>query len=83
MITNGKKWYYLALKSERTTNWYNQPARRLSRLFRGITSNNSGDSYSLGCLHSFRTKNALKKQERLRGKHDYCHVKMPTKGNKI
>ena len=59
MITNGKqsdevdKWHYIALKSVRTDDGFNHPIRSLSRLFRGITSNNHGDFYCLGCLHSF------------------------------
>ena len=58
MITNGKqsdevdKWHYIALKSVRTDDGFYRPIR-LSRLFRGITSNNHGDFYCLGCLHSF------------------------------
>ena len=66
MITNGEqsdeaeKWYYITLKSVRTADGFNRPIRSLSRLFRGITSNNHGDFYTLGCLHSFRTDNALK-----------------------
>ena len=56
MITNGKqsdkvnKWHYITLKSVHTDNG----------LFRGTTSNNHGDFYCLGCLHSFRTEDALK-----------------------
>ena len=56
MITNGKqsdgtnKWHYIALKSVRTDHGFNSPIRNLSRLFRGITSNNNGDFYCLGCL---------------------------------
>ena len=60
MITNGEKWHYIALKSVRIDDGFNRPIRSLSRLFRGITSNNHGDFYTLGCLHSFRTDNALK-----------------------
>ena len=60
MITNGEKWHYIALKSVRTDDGFNRPIRSLSRLFRGITSNNHEDFYCLGCLHSFRTDNALK-----------------------
>ena len=82
MITNGEKWHYIALKSVRTDDGFNRPIRSLSRLFRGITSNNHGDFYCLGCLHSFRTDNALKRHERLCGNNDYCHVEMPTKDNK-
>ena len=53
MITNGEKWHYIALKSVRTDDGFNRPIRSLSRLFRGITANNNGDFYCLGCLHSF------------------------------
>ena len=60
MITDGKKWHYIALKSERTDDGFNRPIRSLSRLFRGITSNHDGDFYCLNCFHSFRTDNALK-----------------------
>ena len=84
MITDGNeidKWHYIALKSEPTANGFNRPTRSLSKLFRGITSNNNGDFYCLGCLHSFRTDNLLKKQERLRNNHDYCHVEMPNNDN--
>ena len=87
MITNGKqsdaidKWHYIALKGVYTDDGFNRPIRSLSRLFRGITSNNNGDFYCLGCLHSFRTDNALKKHERLCGNNDYCHVEMTTENN--
>ena len=86
MITNGKKWHYLALKNEAVHDgkkWCNCPVQSLPKLFRGIILNHNSDFYCLGCLHSFRTKNALKKHERLCDKHDYCHVKMPTEDNKI
>ena len=53
MITNGEKWHYIALKSERTDDGLNRSVKSLSRLFRGITSNRSGDLYFLNCLHSF------------------------------
>ena len=56
--------------------------RSLSRLFRGITANDNGDFYCFGCLHSFRTDNALKRHDKLCGNNDYCHVEMPTKDNK-
>ena len=90
MITNGKqsdeidKWHYIALygiKIVPTGNGFNCPIRSLLRLFRGITSNNNGDFYCLGCLHSFQTDNALKKHERLCDNHDYCHIEMPTNEN--
>ena len=81
MITNGEKWHYIALKRVHTDDWFNHPIRSLSRLFRGITSNNHGVFYCLGCLHSFRTDNAVKKHERLCDNNDYCHVEMHTEDN--
>ena len=81
IITNGKKWHYIALKIARTADGFNRPIRSLFRLCRGITANNNGDFYCLGCLHSFWTDNALKKHERLCDNSDYCHVEMPTKDN--
>ena len=53
------KWHYLAVNN-------------IPRLFRGITSNNRGDFYCFGCLHSFRTKNKLKNHERLCNNLKYC-----------
>ena len=69
MITDGEqsdaidKWHYIALKSVPTDKEFNRPIRSLSRLFRGITGNNNGAFYCLGCLHSFRTDNALKETQ--------------------
>ena len=51
MITNGEKWHYLALKSKTTIGGYNHPVRSLSKLLRGISSNNVGDYYCLNCFH--------------------------------
>ena len=65
MITNDKKWHYIALKSVLNDHGFNRPIRSLSRLFRGITAHNIGDFYCLRCLHLFRTENALKNHERL------------------
>ena len=87
MITGNKqsdeidKWHYIALKSIPTDDGFNRPIRSLSALFSGIISNNNGDFYCLGCLHSFRTDNKLKKHKRLFNSHDYCHVDMPTDDN--
>ena len=55
----------------------------MSKLLTGITWNHDGDFYSLNCLHSLRTDNALKKHETLCDNNDYCRVEMPTKFNKI
>ena len=70
MITNGKIWHYLAVKS-------------LSKLLRGITSNHVGDFYCLNCFHSYSTENKLKKHEKVCNDHDYCYVEMPNEDNKI
>ena len=42
MITDGKKWHYLAVK-------------RLPALLRGTASNHDGDVYCLNCFHSHST----------------------------
>ena len=65
MITDGTKWHYLAIKT-------------LSGLLRGITGNNHGDFYCLNCLHSYTTKNRLKKHQK---NHEYCKLEMPKKGS--
>ena len=57
MITGGKKWHYLAVKS-------------LSALLRGRTSYHNGDFYCLNCFQSYSTKNKLKKHERVCNDYD-------------
>ena len=69
-ITNSKKWHYLAVKS-------------FSALLRGITSNHNGDFYGLNCFRSYSTEKKLKKHEKVRYNHDYCHIEMPNEDNKI
>ena len=84
MITDSNeigKWHYIPLTSVLTDNGFNRPIRSLSRLFRRITSNNNGNFYCLGCLHSFRPDNALKKHERLCNNYDYCDIEMPYSAN--
>ena len=70
MITDGEKWYYIAVKG-------------LSGLLRGVTGNNNGDFYCLNCFHSYRTKNKLETHKKICENHDYCHVEMPNEDNKI
>ena len=48
MITDGKKRHYVAV-------------RKLSASLRGVASNHFGDFYCLNCLHSYRTKDEIKK----------------------
>ena len=52
MITDGKKWHYLAVK-------------HLSALFRGVTSNNNADFYCLNCFHLYSAKNKVENYESL------------------
>ena len=47
MITDGKKWHYLAVKG-------------LPTLLRGINGNNDGDFCCLNCFCAHTTKNRLK-----------------------
>ena len=63
----------------------NRPLINLSRLLRGITSNNIGELYCLNHFHLYRTelKDKIKRHQRLCQKHDYFHVKVPTEENKI
>ena len=70
MITDRKKWHYLAVKS-------------FSALLIGKTSNHNGDFHCLNCFHSYSTKNKLKKRERVCYDHDYYQVEMPNEDNKI
>ena len=56
MITDGKKWHYLALKSVPTADGYNLPIRSLSRLCRGIILNHELSGFSLNLIGSFDTK---------------------------
>ena len=70
MITDGKKWHYLAVK-------------KLSALLRGITSKHDGYFHCLNCLYSFIKKEKLKKYENVCKDHDYCYIEMPREDNKI
>ena len=85
MITDGKKWHYLALKCGPSDDkkWYNLAEKSLSRLFRGITSKNNGDLICLNCFHYYRTKGTLKEHKKVCNDHDYCYPEMPNKYNKI
>ena len=70
MITDGEKWYYLAVK-------------KLSALLRGIIGNNNGDFYFLKCFRSYTTENKLEKRKNVCEHHDYCYAEMPKEVNKI
>ena len=70
MITDGKKWHYLEVKS-------------LSALLRGITPKHKEEFYCLNYFHSYTTKNRLKEHKKVCKNHDYCYVEMPEEDNKI
>ena len=70
MISDGTKWHCLAVK-------------RLSALFRGITSKHDGNFYCLNCFHSYTAENKLKKHKNVCGNHGYCYVEIPEEDNKI
>ena len=63
--------------------WHNLAVKRLPVLLRGIASNPHANFYYLICLHSYRTKNELKKYYNVCENHDYSHVEMSNKDNKI
>ena len=86
MITDGKKWHYLALKSEPI--FYggklcNRPVKSLSKLLRGKTSNHHGDFYCFNCFNSYSTENRLKEHEEICNKHDSCRIRMQEQFEKI
>ena len=70
MISNGKNWHYLLVKS-------------LSRLLRGISSNQNSDYYCLNCFHSYRTENKLNVHKKICENHEYCNIEMPSPNNNI
>ena len=70
MITDGKKWHYLAVTN-------------LSALLQGNSSNHEGDFYCSNCFNSYTTKNKLKEHEEICNNHDSCHIEMPKWVEKI
>ena len=70
MITDGKKWHYLTVKS-------------LSAYFNGIISNHYGDFYCLNCFRAYTTKNKYESHKKVYENHEYCCVEMPNEDNKI
>ena len=57
--------------------------KSLSALLRGIISNHDGECYCLNCFHSYKTKEKLKKHEKLCNDHDFCYGEMPDEDNKV
>ena len=57
--------------------------RKISALFRGITSKHDRDFYCLNCFYSYSTENKFKKHKNVCRNRDYCYVEMPKEDNKI
>ena len=57
--------------------------KKLSAIFRGVTSKHVGDFYCLNCLYLYRTESKLKKHYNVCKTHDYCYVEMPKENNKV
>ena len=70
MITDGKKWHYLAVTN-------------LSALLQGNSSNHEGDFYCLNCFSSYTIKNKVKEHEEICNNHDSCCIEMPKWVEKI
>ena len=70
MITDDKKWHYLAVK-------------KLSAFLRGIPSKHDGDFYCLNCFILLEQKIHFRKHENVCKSHDYCYVEMSDKDNNI
>ena len=70
MITDGKKWHYLAVTN-------------LSALLQGNSSNHEGDFHCLNCFSSYTTQNKLKEHEEICNNHNSCHIEMPKWVEKI
>ena len=70
MITDGKKWHYLAV-----TNLY--------ALLQGNSSNYAGDFCCLNCLNSYTIKKKVKEHEDICNNNDSCHVEMSKRVEKI
>ena len=63
MITDGKKWHYLAVTN-------------LSALLQGNSSNHEGDFYCLNCFNSYTSKNKLKEHEEICNNHYSCRIEI-------
>ena len=61
MITDVKKWHYLAVKN-------------LFALFEEIKSKHKGNFYCLTCLHSYRAEKKIIIHENVFENHDYYYI---------
>ena len=64
--------------NEEKEGWHYLAVKKLSTLLRGPTSKNSGHFYCLNYLHSLRTDNKLKSQEKVCKKKHFCGITLTT-----
>ena len=76
-------WKELNYPSKLDEGWHYIAVKKLSALLHGITSKHKGDFYCLNCLHSFRTKNKLKSNEKICKNKDFCGIVMPLENDNI
>ena len=75
------KWHFLALPSILDEDGVKRPYKSFSRLMEGISSNNHGDFYCLGCFSSFRTKTTLENHVALCKNNKFAKIDLPEKGS--
>ena len=83
-ISNGKRWHFLALKSEQEEDSdFIRPTKSLSRSMRGISSNSHENYYCFGCFHLIRRKSTLEKHTQLCKDNKFCKINLPIQGENI
>ena len=80
MIQNEEKEGREAKSEER---WHYLEIKKLSTLFRGITSEYQGGFFCLNCLHSFRTKNKVRSHEKVCKNKNFCETLMLSEKDNI
>ena len=75
------KWNFLALPSNLDEDGYKRPKKSISRLLEGISSKSHDDFYCYGCLHSFRSKTALKNHVDLCKDNEFAKIELPNDEN--
>ena len=83
-ISNGKKWHFLALKSDQEENSeFIRSTKSFSSLMARISSNSHENHYCFGCFHSFRCNSTLEKHTELCKDNGFCKIKLTEVGENI
>ena len=83
-ISNGKKWHFLALKSDQEENSkFIRSTKSFSSLMASIISNSHENHYCFGCFHSFRCNSTLEKHTELCKDNGFCKIKLTEVGGNI